>query len=121
MTGRTAAAKPLVCALEAAVLSTGFAPNLAVLLPNIATSISVERSVVGETSVPETIIGAIAALIVDTTMVVMTSTRMITTILAAMRRVMGRRLRRGGIGGGTIKVELPRHDGVVIVPCLVYY
>lgn len=96
MTGRSAA-KALVCALEAGVLSTVFAPNLGV--QSIARS-GEKMSVVG------TIIGAIAALTVDTTMVAMTSTKMITTTLAAMRRETDPRSRRGGIGGGTIKVGI---------------
>lgn len=107
MTGRSAA-KALVCALEAAALSTAFAPNLGVR--SIAKS-DEEMSAAGR------IIGAIAALTVDMTMVAMTNTRMITTTLAAMMRATGRRLRRGGVAGGTIKVGIRDMMACLVVPC----
>jgi hypothetical protein len=81
------AARALVSALEAAVLLTASAQSPEDLLTRAMTGV----------------MDAIAALIMDMTMVVMIVARTTMTTSAATLRVMGPRLRRGDAEGGTTR------------------
>jgi hypothetical protein len=84
------AAKVLIFALEAAVLLTAFAQNLEDPLTHATIGV----------------MGAIAVLIMDMTMVAMIVARMTTTTSAATLRAMGPRLRRGDAGGGITRAVM---------------
>jgi hypothetical protein len=84
------AAKVLVFALEAAVLLTASAQSLEDPLTHATIDV----------------MGAIAVLIMDMTMVAMIVARMTTTTSAATLRAMGPRLRRGDAGGGITRAVM---------------
>jgi hypothetical protein len=84
------AAKVLIFALEAAVLLTAFAQSLEDPLTHATIGV----------------MGAIAVLIMDMTMVAMIVARMTTTTSAATLRAMGPRLRRGDAGGGITRAVM---------------